>query len=163
MGRVDDERLNRLLGHPELAWVLERVRRRIELGRPLNGTIARRAATATERDAIAHLFGRPPRAARGLSVSLDELDALLRRSGVHADGLAGAVVSLTGPVTIRVELAAHDARAWAKAFRQVELAAVERPALASWIDHIRRGGLVKRLAGSEPEAARDLLLSLIHI
>ena len=163
MGRVDDERLKRLLGDPELAWMLDRVRRRIELGRPLHGTIARRAATATERDAIAHLFGRPPRTARGLSVSLDELDALLRRSGVHADGLAGAVVTLTGPVTIRAEQAADDVRAWTKAFRRVELAAVGRPELASWIEHIRRGGLVKRLAGSEPEAARDLLDALASV
>ena len=57
----------------------------------MRGTIAQRSATAAERDAVARLFGRPPRAARGLSVSLDELDALLRRSGLHEGGLAEAV------------------------------------------------------------------------
>lgn len=81
MGHVDRERLNRLLGDPELAWVLDRIRRRMELGQPTHGTIAQRSATSAERDAVARLFGRPPRAALGLSVSLDELDALLRRSG----------------------------------------------------------------------------------
>ena len=163
MGHVDRERLNRLLGDPALAWVLERVRRRIELGQPLHGTIVRRTATATERDAVARLFGRPPRAARGLSVSLGELDALLRRSGVHAGGLAGAVVTLTGAVTIRAEQAAQDARAWANAFPRIDAAAVGRPELTAWIEHIRSSGLVKRLAGAEPEAARELLDALASV
>jgi len=101
--RTDRERLNRLLGDPELAWVLDRVRRRLALGQPMHGTIVHRFATPTGRDAVARLFGRPPRAARGLSVSLDELDALLRRSGVHGGGLAEAVVTLTGPVTVRAD------------------------------------------------------------
>jgi uncharacterized protein (TIGR02679 family) len=163
VGHVDRERLNRLLGDPALAWVLERVRRRIELGQPLHGTIVRRTATATERDAVARLFGRPPRAARGLSVSLGELDALLRRSGVHAGGLAGAVVTLTGAVTIRAEQAAQDARAWANAFPRIDAAAVGRPELTAWIEHIRSSGLVKRLAGAEPEAARELLDALASV
>jgi uncharacterized protein (TIGR02679 family) len=159
----DRERLSRLLGDPELAWVLERVRRRIELGQPLHGTIVRRAATATERDAAARLFGRPPRAARGLSVSLGELDALLRRSGAHAGGLAGAVVTLTGPVTIRAEQAARDARAWAHAFRRIEAVAAERPEIAAWVEHGMSTGVVKRLAGAKPEAARELLDALASV
>jgi uncharacterized protein (TIGR02679 family) len=161
--RIDDQRLKRLLGDPELAWVLERTRRRIELGQPLHGTIVRRTATAAERDAVAHLFGRPPRPARGLSVSLGELDVLLRRSGAHAGGLAGAVATLTGPVTIRAEQAADQARAWANAFPRIEATAVGRPELAAWIEHIRATGLVKRLAGADPQAARELLDSLARV
>jgi uncharacterized protein (TIGR02679 family) len=163
VGRVDDERLRRLLGDPELAWVLDRVRRRLELGQPLHGTIARRAATATERDAVALLLGRPPRAARGLSISLGELDALVRRSGAHADGLAAAVVMLTGPVTVRAEQAVHNGRAWADAFRRIEATAIGRPGLAAWIEHIRSSGLVKRLAAGEPQAARELLDALASV
>lgn len=163
MDRVDDDRLKRLLGDPELAWVLDRVRRRIELGQPLSGTIARSTATATERGAVGRLFGRPPRAARGLSVSLGELDALLRRSGAHTGGLAAAVVTLTGPVTVRAEQTAHDARAWAHAFRRIEATTMGRPELAAWSEHIRSTGLVKRLAGAEPEAARELLDALASV
>jgi uncharacterized protein (TIGR02679 family) len=163
MGNVDGERLNRLLGDPELAWVLERVRRRIERGQPLEGTVARRSATAAERDAVARLLGRPPRPARGLSVPLGELDALLRRSGAHAGGLAGAVVTLTGPVTIRAEQAAHDARAWADAFPRIEDAARVRPELAAWLERVRGSGLVKRLAGGQPEGARELLDALASV
>lgn len=157
MERVDCERLNRLLGAAELAWVLDRVRRRIELGQPIRGTIARRSATAAERDAVARLLGRPPRAARGLSVSLDELDALLRGSGIHGGGLAEAVVTLTGPVTVRADVVAAEHRAWAEAFSGIEPGGAGRGELAAWLHRIRASGVVKRLAGGSPAAGRALL------
>ena len=163
MGRVDRERLSRLLGDPELAWVLNRVRRRIELGQPMHGTIAQRSATPARRDAVARLFGRAPRAGRGVSVSLDELDALLRRSGVHSGGLVEAVVTLTGPVTVRADRAAHEARAWADAFARIEAAGAERVELAAWIGRIRSRGVVKRLAGGSPRTGRELLDSLASV
>jgi uncharacterized protein (TIGR02679 family) len=160
---VDHGRLIRLLGDPAFAWVLDRVRRRIELGRPLGGTIARRSATVAERDAIARLFGRPPRTARGLSISLDELDTLLRRSGVHAGGLAEAVIALTGPVAVRADAAADDARRWATAFARIETASAGRPELAEWIDRVRATGIVKRLAGGSPDNARELLDAVVSV
>lgn len=160
MGHVDHERLTRLLGDPDLAWVLDRVRRRIEGGQPLAGLIARRTATPAQRDAVARLFGRPPRAARGISVSLDELDTLLRRSGIHEGGLAEAVIALTGPVTIRADAAAEDARAWAAAFARLEATVAGRAELVAWIDRMRGRGLVKRLADGSPARAQELLDAL---
>jgi hypothetical protein len=41
---IDHERLSRLLGDPSLEWLLERVRRRIELEQPL-GLITLRHVT----------------------------------------------------------------------------------------------------------------------
>jgi uncharacterized protein (TIGR02679 family) len=163
VGRVDLERLNRLLGDPELAWVLDRVRRRIELGQPMHGTIAQRSATAAERDSVARLFGRQPRAARGVSVSLDELDALLRRSEVHADGLREAVLTLTGPVTVRSQRDAEAEQAWAEAFTRIESSGAGRAELAAWLGRVQATGLVKRLAGGSPAAARELLDALASV
>jgi uncharacterized protein (TIGR02679 family) len=163
VGCVDRERLNRLLGDPELAWVVDRVRRRIELGQPLDGVIARRSATSAEQHAVARLFGRPPRPARGLSVSLDELDTLLRHSEIHAGGLAEAVVMLTGPVTVRADRIATEERAWTRAFTRVETATAGRAELAVWIGRMRAGGVVKRLAGGSPEAGQELLDALASV
>jgi uncharacterized protein (TIGR02679 family) len=163
VGHVDHERLTRLLGDPALAWVLDRVRRRIELGQPVDGTIARRSATVAERDVVARLFGRPPRAARGLSVQLGELDALLRRSGVHSGGLAEAVITLTGPVTIRADAAGDDARRWAAASARIEAAGAGRPKLAEWIDRVQATGVVKRLAGGSPDRARELFDAVVSV
>ena len=163
MGRIDRERLNRLLGDPELAWLLDRVRRRIELGQPTRGTIVHRPATPAERGAVARLFGRPPRAGRGLSVSLDELDGLLRLSGVHEGGLEEAVLTLTGPVTVRADRIADEQRAWAEAFTQIEAAGAGRAELAAWVDRIRASGVVKRLAGGSPTTGRALLDALASV
>ena len=163
MGHVDLERLTRLLGDPDLAWVLDRVRRRIELGQPMHGTIAQRSATPGQRDAVAQLFGRASRAARGLTVSLDELDELLRRSEVHDGGLADAVVTLTGPVTVRAERIAAEELAWAEAYKRIEAAVGGRAELAAWIDRIRASGVVKRLAGGSPAAGRKLLDALASV
>jgi uncharacterized protein (TIGR02679 family) len=163
LGHGDRERLSRLLGDPELAWVLDRVRRRIELGQPTHGTIAQRCATPAEREAVARLFGRPPRAARGLSVSLDDLDELLRRSGIHDGGLAEAVETLTGPVTVRADRVAEEGRAWTEAFTRIEAAGARRAELAAWIGHIRASGVVKRLVGGSPATGRELLDALASV
>jgi uncharacterized protein (TIGR02679 family) len=82
---------------------------------------------------------------------------LLRRSGVHEGGLAEAVIALTGPVTVRADAAAEDARAWTVAFARVEATVAGRPELGAWICRIRARGLVKRLAGGSPARAQELL------
>jgi uncharacterized protein (TIGR02679 family) len=163
MGDIDQQRLKRLLGDPDVAWVLDRVRRRIELGQPMHGTIARRSATPAERDAVARVFGRRPRPGRGVSVSLDELDGLLRRSGIHAGGLREAVIMLTGPVIVRADWVAHEERTWAEAFVRIEAAAAGRAELAAWIGRIRASGVVKRMAGGSPAAGRQLLDALAAV
>jgi uncharacterized protein (TIGR02679 family) len=163
VGHVDRERLTRLLGDPDLAWVLDRVRRRIELGQPMHGTIAQRSATPGQRDAVARLFGRASRAARGLTVSLEELDQLLRRSGVHEEGLRDAVVTLTGPVTVRADRVAAQERAWGEAYTRIEAAVAGRAELADWIERIRGSGVVKRLTGGSPAAGRELLDALASV
>jgi uncharacterized protein (TIGR02679 family) len=156
MGDLDQQRLRRLLGDPSLAWLLARVRRRIELGQPLLGTVRRGDASAAERDAVERLFGRRPQSGRALSVPLTDLDELLRRSGLHPDGLAAAVIALTGPVSLRAEVLARDEDAWSAAFTDVIEATVGRPELVVWLQRIRRTGLVKRLA-PDPAVAGELL------
>lgn len=157
MGHVDPDRLNRLLGQPEFAWVLDRARRRLERGQPLRGPVALQTASPAERDAVARLFGRPPRAARGVSVSLDELDALLRASDIHAGGLAQAVVDLTGPIVVIADVSASEARGWTDAFARASRACDGRPSLEAWLGRVRTNGLVKRLAGGSFETGRELL------
>jgi uncharacterized protein (TIGR02679 family) len=132
----------------------------MERGEPLDGTVTRSTATAAERDAAARLLGRSLRVARGLSVSLGDIDTILRRAGVHDGGLPGAVVTLTGPVTIRAEAASAEGRAWAAAFAPLEAAVAGRPALVGWLDHVRSTGLVKRLAGGSSAIGGDLLAAL---
>jgi uncharacterized protein (TIGR02679 family) len=161
---ADVERLGRLLGDPELEWLLARVRRRIELGQPLHGAVTLADASAAQRRAAQRLLGRLPREGRALSLSLDAVDELVRRSGASPDGLAAAVVALTGPVVVRAEVSAAERRAWERAFapltglvsRQVEIGAEGCEELTSWLERLRGSGVVKRLE-PDPAVARALL------
>lgn len=154
---VDAARLRRLLGAPGLAWLVERTRRRMAAEQPLTGSVTLSRPTPDQRHAAERLLGRAPGDGRSLTVRLDTVDALLRRSGVSPDGLAAAVTALTGPVTLLGPARRAEEDAWREAFAPVEELAAERPALADWALRLRGDGLVRRLAGT-PADARLLLI-----
>ncbi len=166
----NDERLGRLLGDPALEWLLARVRRRIELGQPLQGVVTLADASSAQRRAAQRLVGRPPRAGRGLNVSLQAVDEVLRSSGACADGLEAAVVALTGPVFVRAEALAAERLAWERAFapltdlvsRLVQAGAPGGKELALWLERLRGSGVVKRTEPN-PQAARALLEHLAAV
>ncbi|MER7927957.1 TIGR02679 family protein [Streptomyces sp. NPDC096057] len=150
---IDLDRLGRLLGDPGLAWLVERVRRRMERDEPLTGPLTLTTPTSAERAAAERLLGRAPRAGRSLTVRLDAVDTVLRRSGISPDGLAGAVTALTGPVARLADVREQEANAWQEAYAPL---AVLRPELGEWADQLRKNGLVRRLART-PQAAKVLL------
>jgi uncharacterized protein (TIGR02679 family) len=94
---LDPDRVRAVLGGPDLAWLVDRCRARIERGQPLTGTVTRFPATPAERAAAARLLGRRPGRGSGVSVRLADLDAELVEAGV-ASGLRAAVELLTGPL-----------------------------------------------------------------
>jgi Protein of unknown function N-terminus (DUF3323) len=106
-----DAKLARLLGAEPAAWLVRRVRDRLEAGRPLTGTVTLPAATLEQRRALERLTGRAARSGTSLTVSLTEVDRILRDSGAAPGGLAEAVTHLTGPLRDRV-LSAGRRRGW---------------------------------------------------
>ncbi|WP_229890385.1 TIGR02679 family protein [Streptomyces mashuensis] len=159
---VDLGRLRRLLGTPDLAWLVERTRRRMEREQPLTGSVSLDRPTEAQRLAAERLLGRAPRGGRSLSVRLDAVDAVLRRSGISPAGLATAVTALTGPVT-RLGQARRDAsRAWEQAYEPLHALGGDLPRLRAWTDRLRADGLVRRLA-RDPAAARTLLDSAARV
>ncbi|MCZ9340074.1 TIGR02679 domain-containing protein, partial [Streptomyces sp. TRM76130] len=154
---VDRDRLTRLLGGPDLAWLVERVRRRMARDEPLTGPVTLGAATDGQRAAVERLLGRAPGAGRAVTVRLDAVDAVLRRSGVSPDGLAAAVTALTGPVARLADVREREERAWRDAYAPLdELVRTDMPALADWAERLRADGLARRLART-PQAAKRLL------
>ncbi|MEV4923226.1 TIGR02679 family protein [Streptomyces roseoverticillatus] len=153
---VDAERLHRLLGTPELVWLVERIRRRLEREQPLTGPVLLATPTQGQRAAVERLLGRPPRAGRSLSVRLDAVDAVLRRSGISPDGLAVAVIALTGPVTLLSRAHRDESSAWRAAYAALDALSHDRPHFAAWVARLRAEGLVRRLART-PDVARTLL------
>jgi uncharacterized protein (TIGR02679 family) len=93
----DRTRVEAILGVPELAWLVERLRTRIERGRPLAGVVSRRGASPAERAAVSRLLGRPVRAGEALTLRLEDLDAEITDAGIAPD-LTAAIELLTGPL-----------------------------------------------------------------
>jgi uncharacterized protein (TIGR02679 family) len=167
---MDLERLGRLLGDPELQWLLTRIRRRLELGEPLTGSVMFANASPAQHRAAQRLLGRQPRAGRALSVPLDAVDEVVRRSRVSPDGLAAAVIALTGPVVVRAEANTAERLAWEWAFapleelvsRRIEVEADGSEKLASWLQQLHRSGVLKRMSPN-PGDARILLERLVTV
>src|SRR5262249_57860154 len=126
-----DARLHRLLGEP-VEWLVRRARDRLEAGRPLTGTVTLPAATLEQRRAVERLTGRAARSGASLSVSLPEVDRILRDSGAAPGGLAEAVTRLTGPLRDRNRERTDLAAAWDSAFASLDAAVAGRDALAQW-------------------------------
>jgi uncharacterized protein (TIGR02679 family) len=151
-----DAQLHRLLGDEPVAWLVRRARDRLETGRPLTGAVTLPAATPEQRRAAERLTGRAARSGASLSVSLPEVDRILRDSGAAPGGLAEAVTRLTGPLRDLHRERADLAAAWAAAFGSLDAALDGRDQLAPWRAWLDATGVVRRLA-PEPDQARQLL------
>ncbi|MFI1580985.1 TIGR02679 family protein [Embleya sp. NPDC020630] len=154
--------LERLLGGPDLAWLVDRARHRLEHARDLDGSVTLKAPTAGQRVAVERLLGRPARSGGSLSVALPAVDRILRASGACPEGLAAAVEILVGPVVPRHEVASAERGAWAHAFEPLDELVVRRPELAGWAADIRASGLVRRVCGG-PEAAHRTLTDVAAV
>jgi uncharacterized protein (TIGR02679 family) len=157
-----DARLHRLLGGEPVAWLVRRARDRLEAGRPLTGMVTLPGATAEQRRAVERLTGRAARSGASLSVSLTEVDRILRDSGAAPGGLAEAVTRLTGPVRDRNRERADLAAAWSAAFAPLDAAAEGRAELAQWRTWLDATGVVRRLA-PEPGQAGLLLAQVAAV
>ena len=157
-----DTRLDRLLGGESVAWLVRRARDRLEAGRPLAGTVTLPGATPEQRRAMERLTGRAARSGASLSVSLTEVDSILRESGAAPGGLAEAVTRLTGPLRDRNGERADLAAAWGAAFAALDAVTDDRDELARWRAWLDTTGVVRRLA-PEPERARLLLAQVAAV
>lgn len=146
---TDPRRLLRVLGAPELGWLVERIRVRLERGEPLDGTVTLVGATREQRRAAARLLGRAAGRGTSLSVPLPAVERALRSAGV-APGLREAVEALVGPVRDRAAERATEIQQFEGA-----LAAARRGRLAAerwhaaWLDEMTRDGTVTRLVRHE--------------
>ncbi len=160
---IDREKLVRLFSGPALEPLLTRLRRRLERGQPLTGSIVLTNLSAHQTEAVSALLGRSPSATgdKFVSVPLDELAASLAAAGV-CDSLRNAVEFLTGPVANLA--AARDERdaAWDRVFATAP-EILRRPPLAAWLDEMAAAGSLKRFADASPVAASALLGRLARV
>jgi uncharacterized protein (TIGR02679 family) len=139
------DQLQRMLGSPDLAWLIDRIRDRLERGIPLDGTITLVGATPQQRRAAARALGRWIGRGTSLSVPLPALEEALRKAGLSAD-LRTVVEMVSGPVRdLRAERSADlQARAAAVAAART---CVHAPTAwySAWLDEVSRDGTVVQL------------------
>jgi uncharacterized protein (TIGR02679 family) len=143
---LDPARLRRTLGDPALARLVDRMARRIVLGRPLTGSVTLHGASEEERRAVRGLLG-PSRPQHGASLSVDlgSVAAALRRAGI-ADDLRSAVEALTGPVVPRAEARdAEDARRDAALAATLSCRHVGAAWFDAWVGWLDTEGVLTRL------------------
>lgn len=152
---ADPVRLRATLGDPALARLVDAMRRRIELSRPLTGALTLPSADETERRALDNLLGRVATRGDSLRVDLDWLADTLTAAGV-CNSLREAIETLVGPVRERRAEAAAEERAWLAVRERAVTLLSGQPALRSWAEESIASGILKRLA-PEPEKAVGLL------
>ncbi len=161
---IDAKRLRTVFKDPALEPLLVRMRKRLESGRKLAGTLVLTGLGAQQREAVGSLLGRPPAqlGADNVSVPLDELEAMLVEAGL-CGSLQDAVVFLTGPVESRPELRAASDAAWAAVFAEAPENLRAHPFLAAFVERVRIDGMLKRLVRGQSEAAREVLARLAKL
>ncbi|MEX1176884.1 MAG: TIGR02679 family protein [Nitriliruptor sp.] len=149
---VDRERLRALLDGDDLAWLRDRVHRRLEAGRGSMGTVTLTDPSAGQRAAIDRLLGRRPSSGARVTVPLDVVDAVLREAGI-CTGLREAIEVLDGPVVDRAGQRRTTAQAWGTVTAGL---AGDEAWQRGWRDDLVGSGLLRRLA-DDPEHATILL------
>jgi uncharacterized protein (TIGR02679 family) len=142
---VDVARLRELLGDPEAAWLVERIRGRLERGEPVDGTVTLVGATAGQCKAAARLLGRGVGRGTSLSVPLPEAAARLHRAGA-APSLQAAVEALSGPVRDLAAERAAEIQRWEDVLGPAKASPlISLPWYSGWLEEITRDGTVTRL------------------
>lgn len=160
---VDQTRLRQTLGAPELAWVLDRLRRRYERGQDSSNGVLRLADPSPgQREACDRLLGRRPGAGGSISIQVHQLEDVVVTSGM-APSLRDAVEALKGPLVDRRSEAERERAAWEGLFDRFRPAVQDNEAIAHWYEQIRSRGVLRRLAGSDVERAAELLDQAVHV
>ena len=153
---MDAERLQRLLGGPELAGLRRRLRARYEKGASRDEfTLIGLSAAGTP--SVGGTLGRRPVAAGSMRMRLSEIDAALLHAGIAAT-LREALEFLDGPLSDRRADRAAREQAWSAA-----LSLTAEPRLAVLLTNAAGTALVKRLSGSDPARAELLLAQAARV
>lgn len=153
------DRLLETLGRPELSRLWLRLRKRLEQGRPLTGSLVIADLSGAEADAFGRLLGRPPPWGSRVSIDLHALEQRLASAGL-CGSLAEAVAQLTGPVVNRAEARRQEATAWQQVFDEARANLPSRPECTIWLERLRSQGMLRRHGIDQ---ARILLSQAIRV
>lgn len=154
------ERLRALFGRPELRRLIERLNGRRELGRSFTGTLILETPSPEERRAIDQLLRRTTSAGAALSVSPEALLIQLRTAGL-ANSWEEVLEAVCGKPDSSRAIVAANMQAWEAFWNR--LAESVGPSLQTWLDQLRRDGVLKRLTEGDVDVANRWLDQAVAI
>lgn len=142
---ADNAKIQRMLGAPELAWLVNRIRIRLERGELLDGTVTLVGATPDQCKAASRLLGRSTGKGTSLSIPLPEVAVRLRRAAAAPD-LVSAVEAIGGPVRDLAAERGAGLQRWDDALGPARSSWLAHlPWYREWLSSISRDGTVTRL------------------
>lgn len=141
---------------PELCWIPERLRKRVERGQGMSGTLSLSEASDAQRSAVDSLMGR--RGTRGNSLAV-QLDALRVVAGV--DNVAQIVEACYGKVSDLKAIRDGQDQAWEKIYEEAAERLRDDELGLKWIESLR-DGLLKRVTKNDLKWGRSLIGSAIE-
>src|SRR5438477_142731 len=116
---ADLQRLQQTFGAPEVAWIIRRLRHRLEAGLDVQKRLRLREPLASQREALARLLGRRMPRQGPLSVRPADLEAVIRHADLAA-GLVDAIEALSGGIENKAARRSDEDNAWAGIFNEME-------------------------------------------
>ena len=157
---VNSARLKRLFDKPELARLVDRLQTRFE--RDIDSpTLTLPDPELAERKAITSLLGRAIGSGRSIRINIADLENIIQRAKLAPD-LRSAVERLRGPLKNLANEKATAQQTWQIVFVTVEKEATQL-GIKSWLDKLRQGGLLKRLAKGDANKATILLQQAMSV
>lgn len=149
------DNLVHILGEEALGWLVDRLVRRFEQGKPLTeGTVLVAGATAGQRSAVDDLLGRRSTGGDSLSISLAGLAEHLH---CGEGDFVGALQVLRGPLANRRAQREEEAADWAELLDYWRQVLGEREDLLPWLEGLWTTGLLKKASKRDLETARTLM------
>lgn len=159
---MNEPRVRLLLGNAALEPLMDRVEQRVRRGRPLRGTVTLPTTDPDVRAAVAALLGRPLGTGASMSVRLEDVDEIVRRSGAAPD-LKTALALLRGPIPVAAEEVAAEQARWNRALAPLDRFVRNEHAELAWFPTLlRRTGRLKMSAHSAT-AAEGLVTDLVRV
>jgi len=159
--KVNTQKVESILGSPELRWLVQGLHRRYERGGNKLGRFALPPSIRTEEiEALNRLLGK--RCASNIrSIALVDIESVLIRSGIPS--LRHAVEVLEGPCVDRREKHQRSEENWKSVFSEARKRLAGQGTLLSFLDELNRSGLLRRFSRSDSEQGRSLLSQAISI
>jgi uncharacterized protein (TIGR02679 family) len=158
--KPDIQRLRETFASPELAWLVERLRKRLENGSALAGIVTLSNPSPKQREAVDRLLGRLPSRGGTMSVPLESLEDLLRHAQI-CPSLSEAVQLLTGPIrnlrAERINLELYWDRLYSKAASRF----ASRPNFQPWLDGLYASGSLRRYGIQRAEILLNQAIDIV--